>query len=73
MKTWSLREARERAKLTQDALAQQSGVPQSTISSIESDANPNPTHKTIHALAKALGIAPYRLRFSDQDEAAEAS
>lgn len=65
MRMQTLRAAREDAKLTQDELASLSGVAQATISSIERGTRPNPTIDTVERLAKALGIAPSNLRFSD--------
>lgn len=65
MRTYLLREARERAKLTQEQLAHRSGVDQTTISRIETSSDANPTFRTIDRLAKALGIARSRLRFSE--------
>lgn len=71
MRTYSLREARRRAKLTQEQLADQSKVDQTTISRLETEADPNPTRRTIERLARALGIAPSKLRFSEPDPDAE--
>lgn len=64
MKLLTLREARERAGLTQDELAARAEMDQSTISRLETDPNPNPTSKTIQRLAAALGIAPSKLQFT---------
>jgi transcriptional regulator with XRE-family HTH domain len=64
MKALTLREARQRRKMTQDTLAAESGLDQTTISDLETGRNTNPRYRTIEALAKALGIAPSRLRFS---------
>ena len=52
----NLREARARRGLTQDALAQLSGVPRSTISNVESGEG-NPTLHVISALAEALRLS----------------
>jgi transcriptional regulator with XRE-family HTH domain len=65
MRTYLLREARERAKLTQEQLAELAEVDQTTISRLETDPDPNPTMRTIKRLAKALKIAPSELRFSE--------
>lgn len=54
-------------KMTQDVLAAESGLDQTTISDLETGRNANPRYRTIEALAKALGIAPSRLRFSDPE------
>lgn len=50
-----LKQAREDAKLSQLELSRKSGVPQQTISSIESGARTNPGIETMYALAAALG------------------
>lgn len=65
-----LREARKRRRLTQERLAELSGVDQTTISRLETEDEPNPTEHTKNALAKALGIAPSKLRFSAPEPAA---
>jgi transcriptional regulator with XRE-family HTH domain len=64
MKAMSLREHRRGRKWTQERLAAESGVDQTTISRLETEPNPNPTETTKNALAKALGIAPSKLRFT---------
>jgi len=63
----TLKEARKRARLTQDELAAKSGVDQTTISSLETGRIKQPTDDTRVRLAKALRIAPSRLRFSEPD------
>ena len=70
MKLLTLRDARDRAKLTQEELADRSGVDQTTISRLETSDDPNPTRRTVDRLAQALGIAPSRLRFSDPEPVA---
>lgn len=60
----TLREWRKRRKWTQDQLSSLSGIDQTTISRLETDPSPNPTPDTRKRLAKALGIAPSRLRFT---------
>ena len=67
----TLRAARERAGLTQDELAARSGVAQATISSLERGTRTNPTRDTQDRLAKALGIAPSDLRFSEPEPEAQ--
>lgn len=59
----TLRAARRRKGLTQDALAEKSGVDQTHISSIEIGRRV-PSEDVKERLAKALGIAPSRIRFS---------
>ena len=49
-----LQKMRERRKLTQEKLSQDSGIKQQTISAIESGKNKNPRVDTLYALAKAL-------------------
>lgn len=60
----TLRDARRKARMTQEALAAKSSLDQTTISSLETFRHTNPTNDTINALAKALGIAPSKLRFT---------
>lgn len=60
----TLREARRSRGWTQEQLAAESGVDQTTISRLETTSNPNPTLETAERLATALGIAPSRLRFA---------
>lgn len=50
----TLRKARKEAKLTQEQLAEKSGLPQSHISRIESGKH-SPSRITIEKIAKALG------------------
>ena len=62
----TLREARGRRKrlMTQEELAKKSGVDQTYISLIEASKR-NPSDDIKQRLAKALGIAPSRLRFPE--------
>ncbi len=55
-----LREARERALLTQEELAARAGVQPFTISRIETN-KVEPRFRTIRKLASALGIEPQNL------------
>ena len=55
-----LREARERALLTQEELATRAGVQPFTISRIETN-KVEPRFRTIRKLASALGIEPQNL------------
>jgi transcriptional regulator with XRE-family HTH domain len=64
--TTTLREARLRRKLTQDDLAAKSGVDQTHISSIEIGRRV-PSDDVKERLAKALGIAPSRIRFPEPE------
>jgi DNA-binding XRE family transcriptional regulator len=52
-----IREHRTRAGLTQEALAEKSGLPQSHISRLESGQH-SPTAKTLEKIAVALGAEP---------------
>lgn len=65
MKELSVRDARLRAKMTQDELATASGLDQTTISDLETGRNVNPRLDTIRRLAKALKIRPVQLRFEE--------
>jgi transcriptional regulator with XRE-family HTH domain len=68
MTQMTVREARESRKppMTQERLADKSGVDQTYISLIERLLR-NPSDDIKRRLAKALGIAPSRLRFSDPE------
>lgn len=54
---------RERRKLTQDALADLSGVAQNTISKLERNQQARPMWDTVSQLAVALQVEPSELRF----------
>ena len=51
-----LRELREEKNMTQEELAEKSGVSRTIIWRLESNGNHNATTKTIHRLAEALGV-----------------
>ncbi len=53
-----LRRYRERAGLTQEALADQAGVTAKAISALERGERRQPYPQTVHALAQALGLTP---------------
>ncbi|AJO74739.1 transcriptional regulator [Lactiplantibacillus plantarum] len=53
--TLRIRELRQKLGLSQSALADKSGVPQTTISAIESGTNL--TYETAKKLARALGVS----------------
>ena len=61
MKHIYLRQARERAGLTQVELGARAGVGQRTISRLESDPSSEPSFKTWTAIADALGLDPRAL------------
>lgn len=67
MKEFTVREARKRKRMTQDDLAQASGLDQTTISDLETGRHVNPRLDTIQRLSQALGIRPAQLRFSEPD------
>lgn len=61
---YKLREFREKAKMTQEELAQKSGVSRVTISCIENGAEKNTTSKTLQKLAEALNTTVDQIFFS---------
>lgn len=63
----TLRGWRNRRGWTQEQLAAVSGLEQSTISRLETDPDANPTDDTKERLAKALGIAPSKIRFTEPE------
>jgi transcriptional regulator with XRE-family HTH domain len=72
MKRMTLRQARKRAKLTQEELEQRSGVSQTAISKIETGQVANPGWSAVVDLAKALNIDPSQLKFNAQSDAVSA-
>lgn len=66
MKSMTVREARRRVGLTQDQLAAQSGVDQTSISSLETGRHASPKFDTVMKLARVLGVRPEQLRFGHQ-------
>lgn len=65
----TLKEARAKKNLTQEALEDLSGVNQATISAIESGKVTQPAFQTVCALAEALDIDPRALNFGVHSEA----
>lgn len=53
----TLRDLREKVELTQDRLAEASGVPQSTISALEGGGVTSPRYDTLESLSKPLGVS----------------
>lgn len=53
---YKIREAREKANMTQEELASASGVSRVTISLLETGATNNASSKTLLKIAKALGV-----------------
>jgi transcriptional regulator with XRE-family HTH domain len=56
-----LREIRKQQNLTQNQLAEKSGVDQTTISGIERERIKRPRWEVVSRLAKALDVAPEEL------------
>jgi transcriptional regulator with XRE-family HTH domain len=54
----TLKEARQRRKLTQEELAEKAGVEQATISAIETGRVQSPSWDTVSRLSKALRVKP---------------
>jgi transcriptional regulator with XRE-family HTH domain len=54
VKQISLKQARKKARLTQEQLEASSGVSQSQISKLEAESDPNPTIDTVERLETAL-------------------
>jgi transcriptional regulator with XRE-family HTH domain len=57
----NLKSIRDKQKLTQEQLADLSGVDQSTISALETERMKSPSWQIVAKLAKALGVAPEKL------------
>ena len=62
-----LREARQRAVMTQAELAAAAGVGLNTVNRLENDAIDNPRPGTVRRLAAALGVDPAWLLFGDDE------
>lgn len=58
-----IRERREFLKMTQEELAEKSGISRVTISALESDSQRNVSSKTMIAIAKALDTTVEKLFF----------
>lgn len=57
----TLREARQAKKLTQEALAQLSGIEQATISQLETGRVQSPAWETVAKLCAALDVDPHEV------------
>lgn len=57
MLSQNIKKYRKKYKLSQEQLAQRSGVTYSTLIKIESGANENPTIKTVTKIAEALNVS----------------
>jgi len=51
-----LRAERERRGMTLDDVARRSGIDRSRLSKLETDLGANPTLRTVHRVAKAIGV-----------------
>jgi transcriptional regulator with XRE-family HTH domain len=67
-----LRTARQKRKLTQEQLAELSGLPQTTISDIERGAIKKPSWEAVSRIAKALECSPEEIFPVDNDPKAVA-
>lgn len=65
-----LKPARKKANLTQQQLAEKSGVRQAVISRLEHNPDAQPTFDTVVRLADALHVDPRRLRFGQPESLA---
>lgn len=62
---YKVREAREAANMTQEELAQKSGISRGTICAIENGVDRGTTTKTLVKLATALGTTVDQIFFAD--------
>ena len=62
----NLRSLKERSHMTNQQIAEKSGVPESTVARIFSGKTPNPTVVTVISMARAMGGSAADL-FSDED------
>ncbi len=69
-KKLTLKQARLSRGLTQQELAERSGIGQQSISKLERGRSAEPMFSTGLALANAVGVDPYRLTFGRQGVAA---
>lgn len=67
MKRIWLREARQRAQLTQAELAERIGKPQSFISKLETGQLLDPSISEVVALGRELGVDPLAIRFGQRE------
>lgn len=61
---YKIREVREAKKMTQEELAEKSGVSRGTISALENGTMRNTTSKTLLKLAQALGTSVESIFFA---------
>lgn len=62
---YKIRELREAKKMTQEELADKSGVSRGTISALENGSMRNTTSKTLLKLAQALGTSVEHIFFTE--------
>ena len=62
---YKIREVREEMKMSQEELAEKSGVSRGTISALENGSARTTTTKTLLKLAKALGVTVDRIFFAE--------
>ena len=62
---YKIREVREEMKMSQEELAEKSGVSRGTISALENGSVRTTTTKTLLKLAKALGVTVDRIFFAE--------
>lgn len=53
---YRIKELREKKRLTQEELAEKSGVSRTTISNLENDSNKTVNTRTLSKIASALGV-----------------
>lgn len=61
---YKIKEVRESLNMTQEELAEKSGVSRTTISALE-NGDPTTTSKTLVNLAKAMGVSVDRIFYTD--------
>lgn len=62
---YKLREVRESRHMTQEELAEKSGISRVTISAMENGVERNTTSRTLVKLAEALGVTIDQIFFTD--------
>lgn len=62
---YKIKEVREARKMTQEELAEKSGVSRGTISALENGSVRTTTTKTLFKLAKALGTSVDQIFFAE--------
>ena len=62
---YKIKEVRESKRMTQEELAEKSGVSRGTISALENGSMRNTTSKTLLKLAPALGTSVDRIFFTE--------